>query len=419
MKKSTNTYPFSISSLLPTICIGFTLIYFCINTNTFIYPSLHLYFSFTFCSILLAGIACIWSLIKKHKIELSISDILMASWGMYIIVHSFFLLPGGDYQLIYLLSGILYFYSLSFFFKKQLIQFEQLYNLFAWIGVFQAVVCLFQFSGIVHSGDANFNVKGTFYNPNITAMYIVVSIPFFITKLFHEKKQLINSVVLIVLFLALIALKCRTAYIGLIITVGVYLRTEMHLRKYWAKISVIFKTALIFITVALLCGLFIMLYFQKQASADGRVFVWKVSTEMIKQKPFTGYGYGLFEKEYNLFQAEYFRTIPTTVLEKTNARYVNMPYNDLLEQQIQGGLLGMLLFLSVIVLFILQAFKQKNTQLSAILLSVAAMSFVNFCMQAIPVWMLFLTAAAATNFNKVKKPLNIHAPTTGYQYCPV
>ena len=391
-----NTTPtLSRGGFIPIIIICFTLVYICINTGKFIYPNLQLYFSFTFCAIILAGITCIWSLIKKNKIELSLPGILMTIWGIYIVLHSIFVKPAIDYQVIYLLSSILYYYSLTFFFKKHVISFEQIYVFFAWMGVLQAIVCLFQFTGLVNSGDPNFQVKGTFYNPNISAMYIAVSMPFFITKLIHENKKSLNSIVLVLLFFALIVLKCRTAYVGLIIIASTYFISETHLRKLWNRVLKKLKFVIIFITVTLLCGLFVLLYFQKQASADGRVFVWKVSTEMIKHKPITGYGYGLFEKEYNLFQAEYFRTKPTTVLEKTNARYVFMPYNDLLEQGIQGGMLGMLLFLSVVVLFIFQAFKQKNTQLSSILLSVAVMSFVNFGVQDIPVWMLFLTCGAA------------------------
>jgi len=416
MRKTTNTYPLSIGSYLPLICIGFTLIYFCINTGNFIYPNLQLYFSFTFCAIILAGITCIWSLIKKNRIELSLPVILMTIWGIYIVLHSIFVKPAEDYQVIYLLSSILYYYSLAFFFKKQVIRFEQIYVFFAWMGVLQAVVCLFQFTGLVNSGDLNFQVKGTFYNPNITAMYIAASTPFFITKLIHEKKKILNSIVLVLLFFALIVLKCRTAYVGLIIIASIYFISETHLRKQWDKVSKKLKSVIIFITVTLLCGLFVLLYFQKQASADGRLFVWKVSAEMIKQKPITGYGYGLFEKEYNLFQAEYFRTKPTTVLEKTNARYVFMPYNDLLEQGIQGGVLGLLLFLSVVLLFIFHAFKHKNTQLSCILLSVAVMSLVNFGLPAIPVWMLFLTSAAATNFNKQNKSILIYRPISSLIY---
>lgn len=416
MKKTTNTYPLSIGSYLPLICIGLTLIYFCINTSKFIYPSLQLDFSFSFCSIMLAAIACLWGLIKKIKIELYLPDAIITIWGIYIIGHSFFVKHACDYQLNYMLSGIVYFYSLAFFFKKQIISFEQLYVFFAWMGVLQAVVCLLQFLGLINSGDPNFQVEGTFYNPNITAMYIVVSTPFFISKVIKEKKRLVNSIVLVLFLLALITLKCRTAYIGIIITAGVYFFTEAQIRKYWDKATLKLKFVIVLITVALMCGLFVLLYFQKKTSADGRVFVWKVSTEMIKQKPITGYGYGLFEKEYNLFQAEYFRINPTTALEKTNARYVFMPYNDLMEQWIQGGLLGVLLFLSVVGLFIFNAFKLKNTQLAAILLSVAAMSFVNFGVQAIPVWMLFLTCGAAISGNNAQNQISKRLPYSNLIY---
>ncbi len=403
----TDTPKLSKGGFIPIIIIGYTLIYFCINTDKFIYPSLQLYFSFTFCVITLASIACIWNLMKKNKIELSLPDLLMAIWGIYIIGHSFFIKPADDYQVIYLLSGILYYYSLIFFFMKQLIRFEQIYLLFAWMGVLQAVVCILQFSGIVNSGDLNYYVKGTFYNPNITAMYVALSMPFFSTKVIHEKRRLLNSVVLVLLFLALIALKCRTAYVGLIIIACIYFIKETQIRKYWDRVTRKLKFVIVFVTILLLCGLFTALYFQKKASADGRVFVWKVSLEMLMQNPIKGCGYGLFEKEYNLAQAHYIKTLPTTVAEKEHARYVYMPYNDLLEHALQGGIIGVLLFALLMSRFVFLAIRSKQIELSAITLAYSIMMLINFAQQAIPVWFLFLTVVAALTAEE--KPLFVVA----------
>jgi hypothetical protein len=43
-------------------------------------------------------------------------------------------------------------------------------------------------------------------------------------------------------------------------------------------------------------------------SADARVVVWKISAEMIIQRPLLGYGYGSFERNYSLFQSNYFKS---------------------------------------------------------------------------------------------------------------
>ncbi len=51
-------------------------------------------------------------------------------------------------------------------------------------------------------------------------------------------------------------------------------------------------------------------YKTKQASADGRILIWKVSAGLLAGKPFGGYGYGLFEREYNLAQGQkYFEQV--------------------------------------------------------------------------------------------------------------
>ena len=54
------------------------------------------------------------------------------------------------------------------------------------------------------------------------------------------------------------------------------------------------------------------------------MLIWKLSTEMMAGKP-SGYGYGLFEKNYNLRQADYFANREYTDTEKRNSDFVNMP----------------------------------------------------------------------------------------------
>lgn len=61
------------------------------------------------------------------------------------------------------------------------------------------------------------------------------------------------------------------------------------------------------------------LYNAKKASADGRKLIWKLSAQMIPEKPLTGYGYGFFEKEYNLHQANYIKIGKASPEELINA----------------------------------------------------------------------------------------------------
>jgi O-antigen polymerase len=153
------------------------------------------------------------------------------------------------------------------------------------------------------------------------------------------------------------------------------------------------------------------MYTAKQSSADGRKLIWKLSAQMVLEKPVFGYGYDSFEKEYNQFQAEYIKTGKASEGELRYAAPVKMAYNEPLQNAVEGGLPGLLLWLSVIVSLVIPPFlqnkkktgvKQPDTEPEQNMLyacysgivAFAFMSVVNFTIQAIPVMCLFVLYAA-------------------------
>lgn len=401
--QNTKTPNTLIGKYIPLIGIGIVLLLFCVNTHKYYYLTLQHYFSFLFCAIAFSSIVLLWRWAAREKFHITFSTLIMAVWGIFIVLHTIFIVAPNTYETSYLFSSILYFYSLAFFFRKQIVTFEMLYACFALMALIQSIVCILQFTGIAHSADPNFEVMGTLNNPNITAMYLVISSPYFISKFLKKQQILFHVVVLAILLFAVLLLKCRTAYIGLITIALTYILKHETIRDIWKKWSKWLRFGIIMSSIPLVCGLFTALYFQKKASADGRIFVWKVAIEMVKEEPLKGYGYGLFEKEYNLAQAKYFVTHQTTATEKNNARYVFMPYNDFIHQAIQGGLLGALVFVLLILYFVYLAIRQKDIQRSSIVMAVVVMMCLNFTVQAIPVWILFLTAAAALTTQEVNE----------------
>ena len=81
---------------------------------------------------------------------------------------------------------------------------------------------------------------------------------------------------------------------------------------------------------------------------------------MIFEEP-GGYGYGLFDKNYNIAQEEYFSSkTNTTFEERKNARHVITGYNDYIEQSIEGGIAGGLFITAFYALFILTSIRNKD-----------------------------------------------------------
>lgn len=99
----------------------------------------------------------------------------------------------------------------------------------------------------------------------------------------------------------------------------------------------------------------ILLYNLKEDSSKGRLLIWKVSSNIVKDHPFTGIGYGRFRSEYNLYQADYFKNKHNPT-EELLADDVQVAFNDYLETLVETGFIGigLLAFLIIMVLFTLR-----------------------------------------------------------------
>ena len=153
-------------------------------------------------------------------------------------------------------------------------------------------------------------------------------------------------------------LKSRSAYIGLFIIIAINILcyyTEFDKKRLLLSLGIL--STLTFILIAGLAQ-------TKKASSEGRILIWKLSAQMALEKPL-GCGYGLFEKNYNIYQSTYFSKGCSNSTEKENADHVFMPYNDTLEHAIEGGGIGacfyLLIYIYVIRMYILSLNKGRSS----------------------------------------------------------
>ncbi|MCH8491454.1 MAG: O-antigen ligase family protein [Oceanicaulis sp.] len=94
----------------------------------------------------------------------------------------------------------------------------------------------------------------------------------------------------------------------------------------------------------------ISMYYVKKDSVDGRLLIWKVTTDMIAERPLLGHGKDSFKNTYNLYQARYFSSSKgDNQRERFLAGNVQHPHNEFLLIAVERGMFG----LSVIVLLLL------------------------------------------------------------------
>lgn len=85
----------------------------------------------------------------------------------------------------------------------------------------------------------------------------------------------------------------------------------------------------------------ILIYQYRPLSANARLLIWRVSTEMLVDKPLIGHGIGSFSWRYMLYQARYFEE-KKEISEIMVAENVAYPYNELLHLAIEIGIIGLL-----------------------------------------------------------------------------
>ena len=260
-----------------------------------------------------------------------------------------------------------------------------------------------------------------------------MALPATTSLLFNTVPKLKYLIVVAIAFIgfAIIILKCRTAYIGSIISIvmvlNFYYQPILKLQSHLKSIKLLVITVPV---ISCLSLLLLSLYKMKMASADGRLLIWKISLGIIPHHLLAGVGLGNFEQVYNLNQADYFNNSVFTQVEMANASFVNMAYNDFLQNSFEGGIIGFALF-TVFLLSLLIKYPTYNKKLACIafsfigITSFTIMCCFNFMMEAVPVICLCIVYASVIVCTKTdnrsinsnsflnfwQKPLAITQPT--------
>lgn len=215
-------------------------------------------------------------------------------------------------------------------------------------GILESTYALLQFFKILPSYNHFYAYTGSFENPAIFAMLLSVCVPIAV----YYARQFTKSRILwwiaaagMLIFIGFS--ESRTGIMAAIISSTIVLLSSsdsLH-RK-------IFNRSTLMILIPFATILLILLYRFKADSANGRLLMWRVSMDMIKEQPFLGYGPDGFTAHYMEHQAKYLTANSNSpfILLADN---VNNPFNEYLLVLVNYGILGffLLLFLLVILLY--------------------------------------------------------------------
>ena len=193
---------------------------------------------------------------------------------------------------------------------------------------------------------------GSFNNPAGLAVLLSSVYPYllYLLQVTKGKNRLYTYIAIAIIFIAISMSASRSGILCIISVSLLYIlyRKRISLKKI-AIISIIPISLLIY-----------ALYTINRNSANGRLFIWARSFELIKERKFLGYGTDAFKANYMTHQANYFESNPESAYSMI-ADNVQYPYNEWIDLLLNYGLSGLFLLLTCIICIIICYRKNNST----------------------------------------------------------
>lgn len=228
------------------------------------------------------------------------------------------------------------------------------------IGLYELGVGLFQCIQVMRLGMPYYTVCGTFENPAPYSILIVLILPLALdyalfVRFRHGQK--VTNMLFYLLFSVVILVMCvsRAAWVASVISL---------MSMFWLRMKCAWiKKCFVLLAVFVLCVPFLYgMYVLKKDSADGRLFIWKISYPVAKQQIFSGVGIGGFPYVYGEAQEAYFREGKGTQDEEMLAGAPDYAYNEYLQIWIELGLPGVLSCLCLMAYVYIRLLRCRNVE---------------------------------------------------------
>lgn len=215
-------------------------------------------------------------------------------------------------------------------------------------GILQVLIMLMQWYKLLPS-DNGFIITGSFDNPGPLGGYLAICFIACIGK-YRIANKYLYILSCLLLGGALIISDSRAAWLGALLAL-LYMYTDYLRLNMFRKISVFIITTAVFIALSL------TIY--KTDSAKGRLAIWKISFEMIKEHPITGNGLMSFRRDYMHYQANYLNKHlddEELILLSNNG----FAFNEFIRIIYEQGVVGFTLIFIILVLIIREGFSHNS-----------------------------------------------------------
>lgn len=242
-------------------------------------------------------------------------------------------------------------YSLFFLYISTIISDQKtrrfIQKVLSFLIVIMSIYGLVQYSFLNAGDNLSFRIYKPFDNPMGVSVMLSCLLPYLYDWCKQQKSQ--YCILLTILPITVVILTgMRSAIIALLFCLLILNRHKLKcINRNKLMAAVIFLTLAIFMSG---------LYYFKKDSANGRLLIWRCSTNLISEKVILGHGYQGFEAKYMLYQAQYFREHPDSEFTML-ADDIHSPFNEYILIIVNYGILGFVLVLSLIICILIRISK--------------------------------------------------------------
>lgn len=213
---------------------------------------------------------------------------------------------------------------------------------------------ILQFFGLITNSNPNYVIGGSLGHPALSACSLAVLAPFLLSLYkAHKGSFLLRMLVLIamgVLIFQLLICESRAAWLSFLAGCLFYYSQEKKFASFRVGIAKLPKPVLTAFVILIIGITSSVVYFQKQGSSSGRVFIWRKSLQLLYAAPLVGIGYQNYTYSYNLFQRQYFASGLASDLEMKLANYTEQAFSEWIETVVEKGVIGLGLLIAIFVL---------------------------------------------------------------------
>lgn len=320
-------------------------------------------FFFFFSSSIFLLFICFGLYKKKYKQEVifSYTDGGIVAFTIYSSIMAFFT-PGIGLDnvkfYIFFINTLMFFAIQPYLFQSNSQKgsgaITSIVNIILVIGIVQVIWGILQLLNFTENLQKEFTIGAAFGNPGQYTNFLILVFAFAAALVLFSKVKAVRMLAIITSLGILVILpftQARASWVaGLAVIVYLIDAKYGFARKMKQKISPVLRVGAL-VLVFLVAGLAsVWLYNLKKDSSSGRLFIWKTSWEMIKDKPIFGFGFDRYASAHNDYQAAYFMAHPDDKESAAVADGVNYAFNEFVQVTVEVGVIGLLLFVALFVI---------------------------------------------------------------------